>query len=459
MKLAALDSYETIGVVGLGQTGLSCVRYLLQRDIVPVVFDTRKEPPGLAELQELCADIELADIEIHTGALEIEHVLGLDLLIVSPGVDLRLPALQLAIDAAIPVVGDMDLFARHANKPVLGITGSNGKSTVTRLVADLLTAAGKKVAMGGNIGVPVLDLVGQPADVFVFELSSFQLELMHDLHLRGATLLNISDDHMDRYNDLRDYSNAKHRIYNRTDVAVWNREQEMTAPALIPLNAQVTFGLNPSEERGPDMFGLRQIDGDIVIEFSGEPLVRASELKITGTHNLLNVQAALALVYSVGVNPTDVVDALKQFKGLPHRCEPLGEINNVQWVNDSKATNIGAAEAAIFGLRPLVSGKLILIAGGDGKGADFSHFRAALQQVDEVIVLGKDAERIANQVEHAVRVKTLEQAVTTAVELAEANSMVLLSPACASLDMFKNYEHRGDEFRRLVMQLKSSKKK
>lgn len=448
MKLAALDSYETIGVVGLGQTGLSCVRYLLERDIMPVVFDTRKEPAGLAQVRQLHADIE-----VHTGPLEIEQVLGLDLLVVSPGVDLRLPALQLAIDAAIPVVGDMDLFARHANKPVLGITGSNGKSTVTRLVTDLLTAAGKHVAMGGNIGVPVLDLIGQSADVFVLELSSFQLELMHDLHLRGATLLNISDDHMDRYNDLRDYSNAKHRIYNRTDVAVWNREQEMTAPALIPLNAQVTFGLNPSSDRGPDMFGLRAIEGDLVIEFAGEPLVRASELQITGTHNLLNVQAALALVYSVGVNPVDVVDALKAFKGLPHRCELLGEYQQVQWVNDSKATNIGAAEAAIFGLRPLVSGKLILIAGGDGKGADFSHFRAALKQVDVLIVLGKDGERIANQAQHAVRVKTLEEAVTAAAELAEPNSMVLLSPACASLDMFKNYEHRGDEFRRLVSQL------
>lgn len=447
MKLAALDSYETIGVVGLGQTGLSCVRYLLQRDIVPVVFDTRKEPPGLDELKQLCSEIE-----VHTGGLEIEHVLGLDLLVVSPGVDLRLPALQLAIDAAIPVIGDMDLFARHANKPVLGITGSNGKSTVTRLVADLLTAAGKKVAMGGNIGVPVLDLVGQPADVFVLELSSFQLELMHDLHLRGATLLNISDDHMDRYNDVRDYSNAKHRIYNRTDVAVWNREQELTAPALIPLNAQVTFGLDPSAASGPDMFGLRSINGDMVIEFSGEPLVRASELQLTGVHNLLNVQAALALVYSVGIEPAAVIDAVKAFKGLPHRCELIGDFNQVQWVNDSKATNIGAAEAAIFGLRPLVSGKLILIAGGDGKGADFSHFRAALKQVDAVIVLGKDGERIAHQVDHAIRVKTLEEAVSVAAELAAPNSMVLLSPACASLDMFKNYEHRGEEFRRLVKQ-------
>src|SRR5690554_2798888 len=448
MKLAALDTYESIGVVGLGQTGLSCVRYLLQRDITPVVFDTRTQPPGLAELEALAPGIE-----VHSGGLELEHILGMDLLIVSPGIDLRMLALQLAIDAAIPVVGDMDLFARHANKPVLGITGSNGKSTVTRLVADVLTAAGKKVAMGGNIGVPVLDLVGQPADVFVLELSSFQLELMHDLHLRGGALLNISDDHMDRYSDLRDYSNAKHRIYNRTDVAVWNREQEMTAPSLIPLNAQITFGLQPSSAHGPDMFGLRDVNGDIVIEFAGEPLVRASELQLTGTHNLLNVQAALALVYSAGVNPTEVVSALKTFKGLPHRCELVGEFSQVQWVNDSKATNIGAAEAAIWGVRALVPGKLILIAGGDGKGADFSHFRAALQQVDAVIVLGKDGERIANQVEHAIRVHSLEEAVHTAKELAEPGSMVLLSPACASLDMFKNYEQRGDLFRQFVAQI------
>lgn len=445
MKLAALDTYESIGVVGLGQTGLSCVRYLLQRDITPVVFDTRTQPPGLAELEALAPGIE-----VHSGGLELEHILGMDLLIVSPGIDLRMPALQLAIDAAIPVVGDMDLFARHANKPVLGITGSNGKSTVTRLVADVLTAAGKKVAMGGNIGVPVLDLVGQQADVFVLELSSFQLELMHDLHLRGATILNISDDHMDRYSDLRDYSNAKHRIYSRTDVAVWNREQEMTAPSLIPLNAQITFGLNNSDESGPDMFGLIQTDGEFAISFAGEPLIKASELSISGVHNLLNVQAALALVYSYGVHPTEVLDAVRAFKGLPHRCEMLGEFNQVQWVNDSKATNIGAAEAAIFGMRQLVSGKLILIAGGDGKGADFSHFRAALQQVDVLIVLGKDGERIAHQVDHAVRVTDLAEAVATAAELATPNSMVLLSPACASLDMFKNYEERGDVFRAAV---------
>ncbi|WP_417658720.1 UDP-N-acetylmuramoyl-L-alanine--D-glutamate ligase [Pseudidiomarina sp.] len=445
MKLAALDSYEMIGVVGLGQTGQSCVRYLLQRGITPVVFDTRVEPPGVAELQQLAPDLE-----VHTGALELEHILGMDLLIVSPGVDLRTPALQLANDAAIPVVGDMDLFARHANKPVLGITGSNGKSTVTRLVTELLIAAGKKVAMGGNIGVPVLELVGQPVDAFVIELSSFQLELMHDLHLRGATILNISDDHMDRYSDLRDYTNAKHRIYNRTDIAVWNREQEMTAPVQVPMDAQITFGLGPSNDHGPAMFGLVEQEGEFAISFCGEPLVKASELQLTGIHNLLNVQAALALAYALDIQPKDVLGAVRAFKGLPHRCELIGEFEQVRWVNDSKATNIGAAEAAIFGMRQLVSGKLILIAGGDGKGADFSHFRAALQHVDVVIVLGKDGERIAHQVEHAVRVTNLEEAVSTAAELATPQSMVLLSPACASLDMFKNYEHRGDQFRAAV---------
>lgn len=445
MKLAALDTYETIGVVGLGQTGLSCVRYLLQRDITPVVFDTRAQPPGLSELEQLHAELE-----IHTGPLELEAILGMDLLIVSPGIDLRNPVLQMAIDAAIPVVGDMDLFARHANKPVLGITGSNGKSTVTRLLTELLQAAGKTVGMGGNIGVPVLELVGQTVDVYVLELSSFQLELMHDLHLRAATILNISDDHLDRYNDARDYANAKHRIYHRTDVAVWNRDQEMTAPSLVPVSGQLTFGLNASQVQGPDLFGLIEQDGEFAISFMGEPLLKSSELQIAGVHNLMNAQAALALAYTVGIEPQRLLPALRAFKGLAHRCELLGEYQKVQWVNDSKATNIGAAEAAIFGMRPLVSGKLILIAGGDGKGADFSHFKAALQQVDILIVLGKDAERIAHQVQHAVRVKTLDEAVLVAAELATPQSMVLLSPACASLDMFNNYEHRGEVFRAAV---------
>lgn len=445
MKLMNLDQYDSIGVVGLGQTGLSCVRYLLERGVQPVVFDTRQQPPGLAKLHALSADLE-----IHTGPLELEHILGMDLLIVSPGVDLRTPVLQMARDAAIPVIGDMDLFARHVNKPVLGITGSNGKSTVTRLVSELLTAAGLQVAIGGNIGVPVLDLVGHDVDVFVLELSSFQLELLHGLHFKAATILNISDDHLDRYNDIRDYTNAKHRIYLNTDIAVWNRDQETTAPSLVPESEQLTFGKTPTGGRDPHRYGLVAEHNDWVITVAGEPVVRASELQLAGVHNLFNVQAALAMVSTCGVQPQQVLTTLKQFKGLPHRCERIGEFNQVTWVNDSKATNIGAAEAAIMGMRPLVAGKLIVIAGGDGKGADFSYFRKALQQVDVLIVLGKDGERIAHQVQHAISVKSLAEAVQVAAELATPQSMVLLSPACASLDMFDNYEQRGDQFRAAV---------
>ncbi len=445
IKLAALDSYESIGVVGLGQTGLSVVRYLLQRDIHPVIFDTREQPPGLTQIKELDATLE-----VYTGPLELEKLLGMDLLIVSPGIDRRQHALQLAFDAAIPVVGDIDLFARHANKPVLGITGSNGKTTVTQLLTAILEAAGMRVGMGGNIGIPVLELVGQPVDVFVLELSSFQLEIMHDLHLHAATILNVSGDHLDRYTDIQAYTNAKHRIYSRCDTGVWNRDDEITAPATISRKHQITFGFSDPVLETQASFGLTAEDHDFVVTFQGQSVVKASELQLTGVHNLLNIQAALALAYTLGVEPTDAVATVKSFRGLPHRCEFVGEFNGVKWVNDSKATNIGATEAAIHGVRQLVPGKLILIAGGDGKGADFSHLKAALKQVDIVIVLGKDGERIANQVEHAVRVVSLAEAVAAAAELATPGSMVMLSPACASLDMFSNYEQRGDQFKAAV---------
>ncbi|PWW13007.1 MULTISPECIES: UDP-N-acetylmuramoyl-L-alanine--D-glutamate ligase [Pseudidiomarina] len=456
MHLASLDKYQNIAVVGLGQTGLSVVRYLLSQGVQPVLFDTREQPPGVAQLPPTPAPLEL-----HTGPLQVEHILGMDLLIVSPGIDLRTPVLQLAADAAIPIIGDMDLLALHwaaapdAAPVMLGITGSNGKSTVTQLLHDILAEQGMAVAMGGNIGIPVLDLLAQPANIYVLELSSFQLELMQQLPLRGATILNVSDDHMDRYHNLHDYSHAKQRIYLNADVAVWNREQELTAPVYIPPSRQRTFGADTGLADGIGdlthaQFGLlRQADG-LWLAYQGKPLVAAHELALSGIHNLLNVQAALALAELVGVKPTAALATVKQFRGLAHRCELVAEQQGVRWVNDSKATNIGAAEAAIQGLRASVSGKLILIAGGDGKGADFSAFKPALAQVDHLIVLGKDAERIAQQVEHAERVKDLTQAVAVAASLATPGSMVLLSPACASLDMFNNYQQRGDMFRAAV---------
>ncbi|MGQ4276634.1 UDP-N-acetylmuramoyl-L-alanine--D-glutamate ligase [Pseudidiomarina sp. E22-M8] len=444
--LAALRNYDVIGVVGLGQSGLSCVRFLLQQGIRPLVFDTRTEPPHAKALQELDDAIEL-----FSGELDIGELAACDLLVVSPGLDLRLPALQMAHDAGIPLVGDGDLFAQYAQAPVLGITGSNGKSTVTKLVGELLAYAGKRVAVGGNIGVPMLDVLADDIEFYVLELSSFQLDSLHDLKLRAATLLNISDDHLDRYADRHAYAQAKQHIYEHADVGIWNRDQRATAPQKLALEQQMSFGSDAPDAEAPGLFGLTMHDDELHISFAEQPLIAASELQLTGLHNLLNVQAALALVHSVEIDLASVLPALRTFKALPHRCELVAEHKGVRWLNDSKATNIGAAEAAIQGLRPLVTGKLILIAGGDGKGADFATFRSALDQVDELIVLGRDAERIAQHHLRVTRVQTLEQAVQAAAKEAIQGSAVLLAPACSSLDMFSNYQDRGEQFKRAVL--------
>ncbi|CAB0150990.1 UDP-N-acetylmuramoylalanine--D-glutamate ligase [Pseudidiomarina piscicola] len=445
--LAAVHSYDVIGVVGLGQSGLSCVRFLLQQGIRPVVFDTRNEPPLAAALAELDQDLEL-----HCGELDIGALAGCDLLVVSPGLDLRRPALQMIRDAGIPIVGDVDIFAQFVQAPVIAITGSNGKSTVTQLTGELLAAAGKNVAIGGNIGVPMLDILAPEVDVYVLELSSFQLDSMHDLEISAAALLNLSDDHLDRYHNRQAYADAKHRIYSSAKLAVWNRDQRATAPQQMPLTQQLSFGSDAAESELPGLFGLRQVDGQWQVCMAGEPCLAADELQLSGMHNLLNVQAALALVYSQGVAITSVLPTLKSFKGLPHRGELVADHAGVRWFNDSKATNIGAAEAAVYGLRPLVKGHLVLIAGGDGKGADFRSFRGALDQVDELIVFGRDAERLAQQHLQVTRVANLSEAVDAAGALTAnvRNSAVLLAPACASLDMFANYQQRGEQFKQAV---------
>lgn len=441
--LAAVHSYETVGVVGLGQSGLSCVRFLLQQGITPLVFDTREAPPQAEQLRHLDKTIELI-----TGPLDIAALVSCDLLVVGPGLDLRTPALQMAADAGIPLVGDADLFAQFATAPVLGITGSNGKSTVTQLTGELLTAAGLNVAVGGNIGIPMLDILAEDVDVYVLELSSFQLDLMHDLSLHAAALLNISDDHLDRYVDRSAYAASKHRIYKHTKHAIWNRDQRTTAPLHVPLNQQLSFGSDDATSTATE-FGVR-LAPEPTIYRGSEALIAVATLPLSGMHNVLNVQAALALVATLALPLTKVVPTLQTFKGLPHRCELVAEQAGVRWVNDSKATNIGAAEAAINGLRPLVEGKLILIAGGDGKGADFATFRDALAQVDALIVIGRDGNRIAAFHTHAQRAVDLNDAVAIAAELATPGSTVLLAPACASLDMFNNYQHRGDVFKAAV---------
>lgn len=438
---ADITQYDSIAVVGLGQTGLSCVRYLLNQGVRPCVFDSRLQPPGLTDLRQLDAQLE-----VQLGPFEPAALLGMDLLILSPGIDPRTPAIQLAKDADIPVLGDIDLFTHQVQQPIIGITGSNGKSTVTRLTGELLAEAGFKVGVGGNIGVPALDLLAEPADMYVLELSSFQLDLCHQLPLRAATILNISDDHLDRYGSMYAYSESKHQIYANCQMAVWNRDQRSTAPHDMALRQQLTFGSDYSDERAPDLFGIERHHGQTFISFGGKPLLAAHELQITGMHNLLNVQAALALVHAVGVDIDTCLAAARRFQALPHRCQLVGEWQGVRWVNDSKATNIGAAEAAINGVRELVPGQLIVIAGGDGKGQDFSQFRTTLLKVNTLILFGKDADRIAPFHHHVVRVADLNEAVQQAKQLATSGSMVLLSPACSSLDMFRNYEHRGEQF-------------
>lgn len=446
--LAALHTYDLVGVVGLGQSGMSCVRFLLQQGLKPLVFDTRNAPPQAEQLNELAPELEL-----HCGPLDVSSLLACDVLVVSPGLDLRMPALQMARDAGVLLVGDTDIFAQYVQAPVLGITGSNGKSTVTQLTGELLAAAGKKVAIGGNIGIPMLDVLADDVDVYVLELSSFQLDTMHDLQLHAGALLNISDDHLDRYLNREAYATSKQRIYRNAEQGIWNREQRSTAPERMPFVQQLSFGSDEAEQERPGLFGLGHAEGVPSIQFKGQTLLHANELQLAGLHNLLNAQAALALLHSLEVEfSTEVLNCLRQFRGLPHRCELVAEHEGVRWVNDSKATNIGAAEAAIQGLRPLVKGKLILIAGGDGKGADFNTFKPALQLVDELIVLGRDGARIGQQHSISTSVKDMAEAVKVAASKTIPGSTVLLAPACASLDMFSNYQERGEVFKAAVQQ-------
>lgn len=451
-----LTQYQDIGVVGIGQTGLSCVSFLLAQGIQPMLFDSRAELPEEAAIQQLEQQYQ-CQLTRHLGEFDASSMLAMDMLLVSPGVDLRNRTIQMARDAGVVLRGDIDLFAAQVTQPLLTITGSNGKSTVTQLTASLLTAAGKKVAIGGNIGIPVLDLLEQKdadvIDVYVLELSSFQLELMEFVQPHTATILNFSDDHLDRYANRREYELAKHRIYNRAEAAVWNRDQISTQP-MVPIAKQITFGSSASQPQGRDLFGL-QLDQPVAIERAGELLLRAQELQLAGLHNLLNVEAALALVESLGIDISSpaILDAAREFKGLAHRCQLVADENGVRWINDSKATNIGAAEAAISGLRPLVPGRLILIAGGDGKGADFNQFKPALAEVDELITLGRDGNRIGQvftKPQHHHCVRDLAAAVSKAATLADSGSLVLLAPACASFDMFVNYQDRGQQFQQAV---------
>ncbi|WP_236213826.1 UDP-N-acetylmuramoyl-L-alanine--D-glutamate ligase [Metapseudomonas otitidis] len=440
MSLIASDHFRI--VVGLGKSGMSLVRFLARQGVPFAVADTRENPPELATLR-----LQFPQVEVRCGELDVEFLCRAQELYVSPGLALATPALQEAAKRGVKLSGDIELFARHAKAPIVAITGSNAKSTVTTLVGDMARAAGKRVAVGGNLGTPALDLLADDIELYVMELSSFQLETTERLNAEVATVLNVSEDHMDRYTDMQAYHLAKHRIFRGARQVVVNRGDALSRPLVADQLPCWSFGLNKPDFKA---FGLIEEDGEKYLAYQFEKLMPVRELKVRGAHNQANALAALALGHAVGLPFGPMLAALREFTGLAHRCQWVRELRGVAYYDDSKATNVGAALAAIEGLGADIDGKLVLIAGGDGKGADFSGLTAPVARYCRaVVLLGRDAELIATSLGDAVplvRVKTLDEAVQRCAELAREGDAVLLSPACASLDMFKNFEERGRLF-------------
>ncbi len=437
-------------IVGLGITGIACARFFKKMGIEVAVTDSREKPPCLEQFQN-----EFSGSDIALGEFDEEMLVGANVIIVSPGVSLREPALMKAAMSGVRIWGEIEVFARFVNARVIAITGSNGKSTVTTLVAKMLETAGKKVAVGGNLGTPAVALITDEApDFYVVEVSSFQLESTFSLCPASAVILNISEDHMDRYSSIEEYVNAKKRIARGYGDVVVNMDDMQTRDLLYtvePTRRIHTYTLNPPQENG---FGLRRNDadvgadgkGNIWIYFDERPIMAIADIKIPGMHNVSNVLAAIALVYAVDIDFKSMVDAVKEFAGLDHRTQWVARANGVDWYNDSKATNVGATLAAVNGM----GDNLILIMGGDGKGADFSPLEKEFAgSVKLVVLIGKDAldvEKGLNDVAKVLYAGTMKEAVEIANENAVAGDKVLLSPACASWDMFNGYAERGAEF-------------
>lgn len=436
-------------IVGLGKTGMSCVRYLARQECSFSVVDSRINPPGLEELQQ-----NFSKILVHTGGFDAAILSQADELIISPGVALSEPALTGCIKRGIKAIGDIELFAKATTTPIIAITGSNGKSTVTSLVGAMIAAAGKKAMVGGNLGEPALDLLEQDnncdpkspqkkADFYVLELSSFQLETTFSLRAEVAVVLNISPDHMDRYRNFAEYLQAKQRIYVGCRTAIINRDDPASYAGVTLPPRVVSFGLDHPQKGN---FGFA--NGFLML--GDQKLLTARELKIKGLHNTANVLAALAVGSAIDLPLDAMLVALRNFGGLPHRCQWVAKINNVDWYNDSKGTNVGATKSAIEGLGSDIAGKIILIAGGVGKGADFSLLRNVVTKyVRAIILIGKDAALIQQALAGAAKIllaSSMLEAVKLSAHEALAADAVLLSPACASMDMFDNFEHRGEVF-------------
>jgi UDP-N-acetylmuramoylalanine--D-glutamate ligase len=448
-KLCGLAPVPTL-VVGLGKTGLSCVRYLAACGMPLAVTDSRAQPPGLEVMQT-----EFAQLPLEVGGFTAARFDWAQRLIVSPGVSLQQPLIVAARQRGVEILGDIELFARAAQAPIVAVTGSNGKSTVTLLLTEMARTAGREVRMGGNIGTPALDLLeAREPDFYVLELSSFQLDTTQSLDAVAAVVLNVSADHMDRYAGLADYAASKQHLFamqaKAGDVMVVNRDDPLVNAMCSGQQRRVSFGLG--QPQGDD-YGRSDYQGERYLVRGTERLLPVSALALAGEHNQANALAALALGEAIGLPMAAMLTCLREFVGLPHRMQFVADIAGVRWINDSKGTNVGATLAAIQGL----DGPLVLIAGGQGKGADFSPLRDAMgDKVRGVVLLGEDAAEMAQSVSAVTDVRfarDMVDAVGQAGDLARAGDTVLLSPACASFDMFTGFEQRGEVFMQAVREL------
>ena len=438
---------KKVVILGIGITGLSCARFLYQHQVPFSVNDSRTMPISPGDFKQ-----QFADNTLVLGQWDSNLIAQADVLIVSPGIDTSVPSIRAAISENCDVIGDIELYCRLTKTPILAVTGSNGKSTVVSLLNHVGNALGYNVELGGNIGLPVLEqLDKENVDFMILELSSFQLETIKSMAAVSATVLNVSDDHLDRHKTIENYSDIKQGIYQQCHTAIYNRDDSATKPSHSLANtATISFG---SDKASAGNFGIATLANELQLMFGDTPLIALNKLPLQGLHNALNYLAVLALGVGAGWNLMAMLPSLLNFKGLAHRCEVIASQDGIRWINDSKATNVGATLAAIEGLAPtLHNNKLILIAGGEGKGADFTPLTKALtQQVEHLITLGKDGREIANlrlasQQDKTQHVESLEDAVSLARIHATSGDMVLLSPACASLDMFANYVERGVVF-------------
>ena len=432
---------KNVLIVGLGLTGAACARYFVQQGALVTVTDSRAQPPGTIELRGL-------PVELKLGAFGATRPLGsYALAAVSPGVSLDEDFVRALRAQGVPTLGDIELFARAAEAPVIAITGSNGKSTVTTLLGEMAKRAGMNVAVGGNLGTPALDLLSPDVQLYVMELSSFQLETVLSLRCKAAANLNVSPDHLDRHHSFEAYAEAKSRIFIGCETAVVNRQDAETERNVRAAHRKVSFGLDAPLA---GQYGLVKAGGEDWLAFGSERLLKVSELKIYGLHNAANALAALALADAAGIPRAASLAVLREFKGLRHRCEWVADVGGVAYFNDSKGTNVGATLAALAGLPE----PIVWLGGGQGKGQDFAPLKPVLaQKAHAAILFGQDAAQIERALGDALpvyREADLAASVRRARAVARRGDRVLMSPACASLDQFRNYEERGEQFCALV---------